>query len=67
MTATVIKFPVVKLPAERPLREREIIRDDILTAVNMVALGLGPENLSARMDPDKRETIELAMSVAREV
>ena len=48
MTKDIIKFPVVKRSPEAPLSEREIIRDAILTAVNMVALGL------ARISQTKR-------------
>ena len=67
MTAEIIAFPIAKRPPERPLQKREIIRDAILTAVNMKALGLGPESLSANMDPDERGWIEVAWDVIEEV
>ncbi len=65
MTATVIKFPVVKLPPERPVRRKDRLRFIFDTAVNMAELmkelGLRPENLSANMDPSRRRLIELLM------
>ena len=66
MTEEIIKFPVVKRPPKRPLQKREIIRDAIRTAINLKKLGLGPENLSANMDPDERERIELIMGVVED-
>ena len=59
MTAEIITFPVAKRSPEGPLRYAEIIRDTILTAVNMKALGLGPENLSANMDHEDRQMMDL--------
>ncbi len=68
MTATVIKFPVVKLPAERPLRRKDRLRYIYDSAVNlaelMKELGLRPENLSPNMDPTRRRLVENHMGVA---
>ena len=62
MTATVIKFPVVKLPPERPVPRKARLRFIFDTAVNMVELGLRPENLSANIDPARRRLVELLMN-----
>lgn len=68
MTATVIKFPVVKLPTERPVRRKDRLRYIYNTAVNlaelMKELGLRPENLSPNMDPTRRRLVENHMGVA---
>ena len=68
MTATIIKFPVVKLPAERPLRRKDRLRYIYDSAVNlaelMKELGLRPENLSPNMDPTRRRLVENHMGVA---
>ena len=66
MTAEIITFPVAKRSPEGPLRYAEIIRDTILTAVNMKALGLGPENLSANMDHEDRQMMELVIDLVSE-
>ena len=62
MTAKVIKFPVVKLPPERPVRRKDLLRHIVDTAFNMAELmkelGLRPENLSANMDPGRRRLVE---------
>ncbi len=68
MTATIIDFPVVKLPAERPLRREDRLRYIYDSAVNlaelMKELGLRPENLSPNMDPTRRRLVENHMGVA---
>ena len=66
MTEEIIKFPVVKRPPKGSFQKREVIRDAILTAINLKKLGLGPENLSANMDPDERKRIELITGVIEE-
>ncbi len=61
MTADIITFPV----AERPLL-REVIRDEILTAVYWYEQGLRAEDLPADMDPDMRRTMGLVLDVIGE-
>ncbi len=58
MTADIITFPV----AERPLL-REVIRDEILTAVYWYEQGLRSEDLPADMDTDMRERMKGILQV----
>ena len=62
---TVIKFPVVKLPTDRPVQRKDRIRYIFDSAVNLAELmkeqGLRPENLSANMNPKRRRLVELLM------
>ncbi len=67
MTADIITFPgAERPPAERPQMLREVIRDEILTAVYWYEQGLRAEDLPADMDPDLRRTMGLVLDVIAE-
>ncbi len=66
MTATVIKFPVVKRPpAKKPISRKERLDQIFNPVLVMIRQGLGPEDLPADTDPTTRRLMEIFTKAPR--